>query len=142
MKQKRIWLSYLVAIIIAAAIALMAISFEIETYGKNSVLMLEFLSDGFFVSTVLFLGCSILMFIEEAGNFYGIQYLGHLVLCMFSFRKERFESRKTYYEFCKDKKAKRDERGKTSLKWILLFVGLGCLALSVVFLIVFYQVAK
>ena len=140
MKQKRIWISYLAAIAIAAAIAFMAIGFEIESYGKNSVLLLEFFSDGFFISAVLYLGCSILMFIEEAGNFYGIQYLGHLVLCMFSFRKERFESRKTYYEFCKDKKARRDERGKTSLKWILLFVGLGCLMFSIVFLVIFYQI--
>ena len=140
MKQKRIWISYLVAIAIAAAIALMAIGFEMEAYGNHSVLLLEFLSDGFFISAVLYLGCSILMFIEEAGNFYGIQYLGYLVLCMFSFRKERFENRKTYYEFCKEKKAKRDERGKTSLKWILLFVGLGCLAISLIFLFLFYQI--
>ena len=140
MKKKKIWISYLVAVAVAVAIALMAIGFEIETYGKSSVLLLEFFSDGFFTSAVLYLGCGILVFIEEAGNFYGIQYLCHWVLRMFSFRKDRFESRKTYFEFCREKKAKQEDQGKSSLKWILLFVGLGCLVLSIVFLLVYYQI--
>lgn len=140
MKKKTTWLSYVVASAIAALIVLMVISYEIDTYGRNTVLLLEFLSDGFFTAAVLYLGCSVLMFIEEGGNFYGIQYLGHVVLRIFSPRKDRFESRKTYYEFCNEKKAKQEEQGKSSLKWVLLFVGLGCLLISVVFLLVFYQI--
>lgn len=140
MNKKKTWLSYLVASAIAALIVLMTISLEIDTYGSNTVLFMEFLSDGFFVAAVLYLGCSVLMFIAEAGNFYGIQYLGHVFLRMFSSSKDRFDSRKTYFEFCNEKKEKQNEQGKSSLKWVLLFVGLVCLAISVVFLLVFYQI--
>lgn len=41
--------------------------------------------------------------------------------------------------FCTEKKVKQKEQGKTSVKWALLFVGLGCLILSAVFALVFYQ---
>lgn len=140
MKLNKVCVSYLIATAVAFAIALLAISFEISNYGSETVLLLQFFSDGFFTSAVLYIGCSVLMFIQEAGNFYGIQYLGHMVLWLFSFRKDRFESKKSYFDFCTEKQAKRKELGKVSLKWVLLFVGLGCLVLSLIFTAVFYQI--
>ncbi|MGN1148021.1 MAG: DUF3899 domain-containing protein [Lachnospiraceae bacterium] len=139
MKQKRRWNTYLAAIAVAIAIAFINIYFEISTYGKETVLLMHFFSDGFFVSAVLYLGCGALVFISDAGNFYGIQYLGYAVVYLFSFRKERFEQRKDYYTYCMEKKAKQKERGKDSVKWVLLFVGLGCLLFSVIFAVIFYQ---
>lgn len=93
MKQKR-WMSYSIAAVAAIVIAFLTIYFESSTYGTDGVLLIQFCSDGFFTSAVLFLGCGILMVIEEAGNFYGIRYLGYTVVYLFSFRKERFETEK------------------------------------------------
>lgn len=139
MKKKRYWISYPVAIIFAVLIVLMVIGFEIDTYGNDQVLLMHFISDGFFTSAVLYIGCGILTFISEAGNFYGLQYLGYALLYTFSFRKERFEDRKDYFTYCIEKKAKQKEKGKSSVKWAFLFVGLGCLAVSAIFAVVFYK---
>lgn len=140
MKEKKCWITYLAAIAVAAVIVLIVMNYEIATYGKEAALLVQFFSDGCFVSAVLYLGCGVLLFISEAGNFYGIQYLGYALVYLFSFRKERFEGRKDYYTYCKEKKAKQKERGKSSLKWVLLFVGLGFLLLSVIFMLIFYRV--
>lgn len=131
MKQKR-WISYLVATVTAIVIALLTIYFENSTYGTDGVLLIQFCSDGFFTSAVMFLGCGILMAIEEAGNFYGIRYLGYTVVYLFSFRKERFENRKDYFTYCLEMKAKQKERDKPGSKWVLLSVGGGCLIVSVI----------
>ena len=121
------------AIAIAAAITLMVVSLETDTYGETSVLRMHFFSDGFFTSAVLYLGSSVLIFISEAGNFYGIQYLGYSLIRIFSFRNDRFEDRKDYFTYCTEKKAKIKEQGKSALKWALLRVGLVCLIFSVIF---------
>ena len=75
----------------------------------------------------------------EAGNFYGIQFLGYTLVRLFSFRKDRFDDRKDYFTHCTEKEAKQKDQGKSVAKWIMLHVGLGCLVLSVVFAFVFYQ---
>lgn len=139
MRQRKTWITYLVAVAIAVAIALINVSFEVSTYGNEMLLLMHFFSDGFFTSAVLYIGCGVLLFISESGSFYGIQYLAYAMVYLFSFRKERFENRKDYFTYCTEKKAKQKEQGKSSLKWVFLFVGLGCLGLSVIFTIIFYQ---
>ncbi len=131
MKQKR-WMSYLVAAVTAIVIAILTIYFESSTYGTDGVLLIRFCSDGFFTSAVMFLGCGILMAIEEAGNFYGIRYLGYTVVYLFSFRKDRFENRKDYFTYCLERKAKQKDKDKPGTKRVLLFVGGGCLIVSVI----------
>lgn len=133
MKHRKTLSSYLIAVAIAAAIALLVIWYEISTYGNTGELLLSYCSNGFFTAAVFYIGFGILMFISEAGNFYGIQYLGHMVVCLFSFRKGRFNNRKDYFTYCTEKKAQQKDRGKSTGKWTLLVTGLGCLALSLFF---------
>lgn len=133
MKNRKHWITYIVAAAIAAVIVLMTVSFEKETYGSTSSLLMQFFSDGFFTAAVLYLGSSALVFIAEAGNFYGIQYLGYSLVRIFSARKDRFEDRKNYFTYCTEKKARMKEQGKSTLKWVLLRVGIVCLIFSVVF---------
>ncbi|MGN1002767.1 MAG: DUF3899 domain-containing protein [Oscillospiraceae bacterium] len=142
MKQKKVWLTYLAVAAGAVAVALMAISFEISNYGSETVLLMHFISDGCFTAAVFCLGCGILMLIAELGGFYGLQYLGYTMLCLFSFRKERLQNKKDYFTYSMEKKAKQKERGKSHLKWALLIVGLVCLALSALFAVIFYQMAS
>ena len=139
MKSKKRWITYLVAVAFAVVIAAITVSFQIDTYGTGSVLFVQFLSDGCFVPAVLYLGCAALTFISEAGNFYGIQYLGYTLLHVFSMRKDRFDDRKDYFTYCTEKKAKQKEQGISKGKWVLLYVGLVCLLLSVIFAVMFYQ---
>lgn len=101
--------------------------------------VMQYLSDGFFTAAVLYIGCSVLMFIEEAGNFYGLQYLWHTVVRLFSPSKRHLEEKKDYFTYCQEKKERRAWEGKTPLKSAMLFVGLGCLALSLLFMFAFYQ---
>lgn len=141
MKSKKRWFTYLGAALLALLIAFFTIYFEIDTYGTGSALLVQFISDGFFTSAMLFLGCGGLALISETGNFYGIQYLGYTLVHLFSFRKERFDNRKDYFTYCTEKEAKQKEKGKNSLKWALLYVGIGCLIISVVCAVIFYQMA-
>ena len=139
MKRKKNWLSYLIAIALALMSALLCVLLELEAGENSPAMLVQYISNGFFLSAVLFLGCGILTFIAEAGNFYGLQYLGYTLVRVFSPRKERFDDRKDYFTYCTEKQAKQTEKGKSSAKWIMLFVGLGCLVLSASFAFVFYQ---
>lgn len=138
MKHKKRWITYLSSTIIAVGIALLVAYYEISTYGTGTALMMHFLSDGFFVSAVFYLGFGILTFISEAGNFYGIQYLCYTLSYLFSFKKSN-RDKKDYFTYCMDKREKQKERGRASAKWVLLFIGGGCLALSVLFAALFYR---
>lgn len=139
MKRKKNWLSYLIAIALALVSALLCVLLELEAGESSPAMLVQYISNVFFLSAVLFLGCGILTFIAEAGNFYGLQYLGYTLVRVFSPRKERFDDRKDYFTYCTEKRAKQTEKGKSSAKWIMLFVGLGCLVLSASFAFVFYQ---
>ena len=139
MKRKKNWLSYLIAIVLALVSALLCVLLELEAGENSPAMLVQYISNGFFLSAVLFLGCGILTFIAEAGNFYGLQYLGYTLVRVFSPRKERLDDRKDYFTYCTEKQAKQTEKGKSSAKWIMLFVGLGCLVLSASFAFVFYQ---
>ena len=137
--MKRRALAYLIAAALAVAIALLCVSMEMENGQADAALTVSFFSDGFFLSAVLYLGCGLLTFIAEAGNFYGLQFLGYTLVRVFSPRKERFEDRKDYFTYCTEKKAKQAEKGKSSVKWVMLHVGLVCLAASAILALVFYR---
>ncbi len=140
MNGKKVLITYLVLLVIAAAILFAVISLETGNHGNGTASLMQYLSDGFFTVAVLYIGCSVLMFIEEAGNFYGLQYLWHTVVRLFSPSKRHLEEKKDYFTYCQEKKERRAEEGKTPLKSAMLFVGLGCLALSLIFMLAFYKV--
>lgn len=139
MNRKKYLTTYLGLLAAAAAIVLAVVTFEQGSRGSGAGFAMQYLSDGFFTVSVLFIGCSVLMFIQDAGNFYGIQYLGHTLFRLFSPSKKRMEEKKDYFTYCREKKEKREEEGKSPLKAAMLFVGLGCLALSIVFTLLFYK---
>ncbi len=134
-------ITYLVLLAIVAAILISTISFEIGSHGSGTAAVMTCLSDGLFTCAVLYVGCSILMYIEEAGNFYGIQYLWHTVIRLVSFNKKRAEEKKDYFTCCREKRERREEEGKTPLKSAMLFIGLGCLALAFLFAFFYYKIS-
>lgn len=139
---KRKLMTYGVLLAVAAAIVLVVVSFELGTRETGTAIILQALSDGFFTVSVLFIGCSVLMLIQEAGNFYGIQYLFYTMVHLFSFRKDSLEDKKTYFVYCQEKKERRAVEGKSPVKSAMFLLGLASLALSVVFVMRFYQALK
>lgn len=139
---KKRWITYLVAAAIAALMVLLSISMEIETCGTEPAPLTQAFSNGFFLAAVLYLGCGALTFISEAGNFYGIQFLGYTMVRLFSVRKERFADRKDYFTYCTEKQAKQQEKGKASAKWVMLQIGLVCLILSGICAVLYYRMME
>lgn len=138
MKVKKRWTTYLSLSAIALVIVLLVIWFEISTYGSDAMLPLHFISDGFFAAAVLYLGLGMLTFISEAGNFYGIQYLGYTLVYLFSFKKS-YEDKKNYFTYCMEKREKQKAKKEPSVKWGLILIGLICLAVSILFAAIYYQ---
>lgn len=142
MKLKRKLITYGVLLAVAAAIVLVVVSFELGTREHGAAVIMQSLSDGFFTVSVLFVGCSILMLIQEAGNFYGIQYLFYTMVRLFSFRKDSLDDKKTYYVYCQEKKERQAVEGKSPVKSAMFLTGLACLALSMFFLVQFYNILQ
>lgn len=138
MKSKNSRITYLSLAVLAIVIAFAVVQFEMSTYGDGGVLLMHFVSDGFFASAVFYLGLGLLTFISDAGNFYGIQYLGYTLAYLFSFKKS-FEDKKDYFTYCMEKQEKQKTKKGLSVKWILILIGLICLFISVVFAALYYR---
>ena len=141
MNRKKKFITYGVLLVLAAAIVLTVVSFELSSWEPGTVTMTKCLSDGFFTVAVLYIGCGVLVMIQEAGNFYGIQFLFHTLVRLFSFRKDREDDRKTYFAYCQDKMERQAAEGKSPVKSALIAMGLVCLVLSVSFMVQFYRLA-
>ena len=141
MKEKRRWPAYLGAAALALIIALLCISFEAENGGIGSAHLVQYISDGCFLSAVLYLGFGILTWIAEAGNFYGIQFLFHTLTRRFFPNRGRADSKTTYFDYCLEKRERRAAEGKSPAKAAMLLSGLGCLALAVLFTALFYRLS-
>ena len=125
---------------VAAAMVLAVLSLEGGSCEDGAAPAMKSLSNGCFFVSVLYIGCSVLMYIQEAGNFYGIQFLFHTMAHLFSPRKIRAAERKTYYTYCLEKKEHQAAEGKSPVKPAMLLVGIVCLALSLLFMEMFYRV--
>ena len=134
--------SALIQYIVLAGIVLLAAFgiawYEIGQYGAGFVNWMRFLCDGFFVTGIVLLCFGAMMWIAQAGGFHGLSYLFYSVSYMFTSNKNRFSKRKNYYEYKVEKEAKEADKDKT-LQHRILIVGAASFAVSIVFLILFYQ---
>lgn len=87
------------------------------------------------------IGCSILMFIQEAGNCCGVQYLFYTLVRLSSFTQKRYGEKKDYFTYCAEKKARQEAEGGSSLKTAMLLVGVACLVLSLLFVFIYYRMS-
>lgn len=88
---------------------------------------------------VLYVGCSVLMVVQEAGNFYGIQFLFHTLAQQFPPPRKSGEARKSYYLYCQEKKERQTAEGKSPLKSAMFLVGLICLLFSLGLAALYYR---
>lgn len=139
MKWKRRLITYAVLLAVAVVIVLLVSSFASDQGVGGTAARLMHVSDGCFIVAVLYIGCSVLIFVQEAGNFYGIQFLLRTMVRQFSPRERSREERKNYYLYCQEKKERQAAEGKSPVKSAMLLVGLACLLLSIAFAALFYQ---
>lgn len=139
MNWKKRLITYAALSAVAVVAVLIALSLGTDPGTAGSAARLMNASNGCFAVAVLYIGCSVLVFIQEAGNFYGIQFLFHTMAQRFSLRKNSREERKTYYIYCQEKKERQAAEGKSPIKSAMLLVGLVCLLLSAVFAALFYR---
>lgn len=136
MNWRKKLITYGILLALAAAIVLVVFGFELGGRESGMAAAMRYLSDGCFTVSVLYIGCSVLVFIQEAGNFYGIQFLFHTLIQRFSPGKEG--EKKTYFAYCQEKKERQAVEGRSPVKSAMLLVGLIFLALSVSFVTLFY----
>lgn len=137
MNRKKKLFTYGILLALAAAIVLVVLGFELGSRGRGRAECLGYLSDGCFTVSVLYIGCSSLLFIQEAGNFYGIQFLFYTLTRRFSPGKE--DEKKTYFAYCQEKRERQAAEGRPPVKSAMLLVGLIFLALSLSFMALFYR---
>lgn len=99
---------------------------------ENSKEIFGVLSNSFLVSGVILSGLGLIIFAGNGGTF---DMLSYAVIRLFDLFKRNVKGR--YKDFCAYRGAKKGGKLKTSF---MLFVGLAFIALSVIFLICYYNV--
>lgn len=135
--NKKTLISMLIELVVALGVAFAAaFAFGFST-GTAAHLNCRYLSDGCFISAVMFIGIGGLMWIASTGFFdiFGYAFKSLLVLFVPIKKPSEFPH---YYEYKCEKDAKRE--GK-SVTYTVLISGLIVLALSVLMLVLYYQLA-
>ena len=133
--DKKKLISLAVQLLIASGIAVAVALGQGFALDGQMFLNCRYLSDGFFVSTVIFLGFGLLLWVSATGFFDIFSYGFKSLLVLFSPLKKASEHQK-YYEYKCEKEAKREGKSITST---VLWAGLICLALSLITLFLYYQ---
>lgn len=131
-KPVRTWIYYAVSFGIGCVISLAVLCSNSFWTLEGSVLY-QVLSDAFLVSGSLLAGVGLLVFAANRGTFHMLSYAVIRIFDLFR-PNARNEKYRDYYEY---KKAKMDSKSRPVA--YLLLVGLGFLALSVIFSVVWTQ---
>lgn len=133
--NKKTLISIAVQLVIAVAFGLLAASTQGFVPGGEWWLNCRYLSDGFFIVSVIFTGMGVLLWVSTTGFFDIFGYAMKSLLVLFSPLKKPSEH-PHYYEYKCEKEAKR--QGKPITHTVLI-VGLILLALSLICLALYYN---
>lgn len=134
MEKLRKFAGALITGVLSLAIAACVCAYEYQEKISMDGGIWYMLSDGFFVSSVLVLGGSLLAVISGMGGFDGIAYIFYSIRSRFFANREVWEARKEYAGFKKE----RQEKYKSHKSGVA--VGLVCLALAVLFDVIYQTV--
>ncbi len=126
-------LGYGVCAVLALAISLGVARYRGADLSIAFALNCRYLSDGFFFGGLIFTGIGGLTLIAGTGFFDVFSYAFHSLLVLFSALR-RPEDHVSYLDY----KLERDAKRKKPL-WAILVTGLACIALSVAWLALYYQ---
>ncbi len=136
MKEKKTpLLSYAIQAALALIIAFLGARASGFTPEAEPAWICRYLSDGFFVAAVMLTGMGLLIWVSATGFFDMLRYGFSSLLVLFTPLKDP-RDHKHFYEWKCEREAKRAGKPVT---WSTLFVGLGCLALSLLFLALYYN---
>ncbi len=133
-KKKRL-ISVLIQLALAMGSALSMASSRGFAWSGDAYMNCRHLSDGFFVSSVIFIGMGSLLWISNTGFFDIFSYGVKSLLVLFTPMKKAKEF-PHYYEYKCERDARREGRPITHT---VLIVGLISLALSLLFLALYYR---
>ena len=133
--NKKTLVSMLIQLGIAAAIAGSVALSQGFSLAAEAYLNFRYLSDGFFVAAILFVGMGGLLWISTTGFFDIFSYAFKSLFVLFSPLKKAKEF-PHYYDYKCEKDAKREGKPITHT---VLVVGLICLAVSLVCLALYYK---
>lgn len=132
--NKKTLTSIAVQLMIAAFIAVSVASHQGFALDNPAFINCRYLSDGFFVSAVIFVGFGVLLWVSATGFFDIFGYAMKSLLVLFSPLKRPGEH-PHYYEYKVEKQAKREAKPITHT---VLVAGLIVLALSLICLALYY----
>lgn len=132
-ENKKKWKNWAAAAFLAAVITGLVTAYECSAYGISTINAIHFLCDGFFVSGLLFLCFGTLLWIAGLGGFSGIAYLFYSLGAIFTPKKSRFEERKSYYDFLREKETREKSKNRP-----LFCIGGVCILISL-FLVVLFE---
>ena len=139
-KTKQRLSQYGISIAIALLIAGLVAYYELDTNGFSTANVMRYLCDGFFVSSTVMIGISVLMIISQADGFVAFSYLFYSVKYKFTPVKAHFEERKSYYDYRLEKASKHKDKLKAPYR--ILIVGIVFLVISLIFLYLFEMYYK
>lgn len=134
--KRRLWvlIKYLISLVVGALFVLMVLFIENYFSATETIERYKILSDAFTFAGVLLILFAALVFISSKGGFDGIGYsLGRLVKMLIPFANRRDE---TYAQYKERKRAKGITKGYSCV----FFSGLAYFAVSIVFLVLYYNV--
>ena len=135
MKKKR-WMIWGALAAVEAAIAVMIARYQGLDGAQTLSMNARFLSDGCFVVGLVMTGVGLLTWVATTGFFdmlsYGVQYGVRAFVGLFG--GNRKPNDKSFYDY----KMERDEK-RSAAQYSVLISGIGFIALSVLFLVMYYK---
>ncbi len=133
-KAKRTLVSYVIAVLLGAGIAV----FVASNYGfgdaASAMDRYRILCDAFTIPGVMLLCCGVLSWIADQGTFDSLAYAGRSLLRIF----HREERHVRYYEFVEERREKRAKKEKGHFLFLIV-TGAAFLLVAVVFMLLFYN---
>ena len=134
MKNKK-WMPYVITTAIGLLVAVLVLySRNVFSETLDTAALMTALCDAALIPGGLLFCVGLLLWIAETGQFDMLRYGFHFVYAMFV-PSARISERDSFYEY----KTQRNEKRKKSPKF-LIWIGLGFLLLSVIFVIAYYAV--
>ena len=133
--KKSTLITYGVQSVVALAIAYSVAVVQGFTPEMEAMWWCRCFSDGLFVSALLFSGIGLMVWVTNTGFFDIFSYGFSSLLVLFTALRNP-KDHKHYYEYKCEREAKRE--GKSWPK-SMLFIGIACLALSMLLVVLYYQ---
>ncbi|MBQ1870671.1 MAG: DUF3899 domain-containing protein [Lachnospiraceae bacterium] len=139
-RNKSSIIGFIITLVVSLAAVYFFYTYQKDYHGTAIKDTYAMLSNAFFAVGVIFLGFGALILISMAGTFIGVKYVFKQAAQMYAqFFLGRFK-KIDYIAFKAEEEAKIDAKSKRAGKWNALIVGAINLAISLIFLRLYYSI--